>query len=93
MEELFWRSFLIRWVINPDFEKVALGTFSLGSFAATVILFGLEHHLWLAGIMAGVAYYALLYKTKRLGPCVMAHSTTNLALGIHVLATEEWQWW
>jgi CAAX prenyl protease-like protein len=45
MEELFWRSFLIRWVGNPDFEKVAFGTFTLASFVAAVVLFGLEHNL------------------------------------------------
>lgn len=93
MEELFWRSFLIRWVVNPDFEKVAFGTFTLASFAATVVLFGLEHNLWLAGMMAGVAYNGLYYHTRRLWPCVVAHSTTNAILGIHVLVTQEWQWW
>ena len=94
MEELFWRSFLIRWIINPDvFEKVPLGLFSLGSFAATVILFGLEHNLWLAGMMAGAIYNGLLYRTRRLWPCIIAHATTNLTLGIHVLITQEWQWW
>lgn len=93
MEELFWRSFLIRWVINPDFEQVAFGTFTLASFGTTVVLFGLEHNLWLAGMMAGVAYNGLYYKTRRLWPCVVAHATTNCILGIHVLATQEWQWW
>jgi uncharacterized protein len=94
MEELFWRSFLIRWIINPDaFEKVPVGMFTLGSFAATVVLFGLEHHLWLAGMMAGAVYNGLLYQTKRLWPCVIAHGITNLLLGIHVLMTGEWQWW
>ena len=94
MEELFWRSYLIRWIANPDaFEKIPLGTFTLGSFAATVILFGLEHNLWLAGIMAGAIYNGLLYKTRRLWPCVIAHATTNLTLGLHVLMTQEWQWW
>ena len=48
MEELFCRSFLIRWVVNPDSEKVVFGTFTLGSFASTVVVFGLEHNLWLA---------------------------------------------
>jgi len=94
MEELFWRSYLIRWIINPDaFEKVPLGLFTLGSFAATVILFGLEHNLWLAGMMAGTIYNGLLYQTRRLWPCVVAHATTNLVLGFHVLITQEWQWW
>jgi CAAX prenyl protease-like protein len=103
MEELFWRSFLIRYVITlfedkgpnvtPEFTAIPLGTFTPISFGLTVLLFGSEHALWLAGIMAGVAYNLLLYKTRRLWPCVLAHGATNLLLGIHVLVTEEWQWW
>lgn len=93
MEELFWRSFLIRYVMNSRFYLVPLGTFSIASCAITVILFGLEHHLWLAGMMAGAVYNLLLYHTKRLWSCIVAHSVTNFALGIHVLMTAEWQWW
>ncbi len=93
MEELFWRSFLIRWIIDTRFNVIPLGTFTIGSFAATVILFGLEHNLWLAGMMAGALYNVLLYQTRRLWPCILAHGLTNFVLGIHVLVTEEWQWW
>jgi hypothetical protein len=93
MEELFWRSFLIRYVIDQKFESVRLGTFTPLSFALIVVLFGLEHNLWLAGMMAGTAYTLLLYRTGRLWPCILAHAVTNLALGIHVLVTGEWQWW
>ncbi|MBA2252556.1 MAG: CAAX prenyl protease-related protein [Nitrospirales bacterium] len=93
MEELFWRSFLIRYLISSKFESVGLGTFTAFSFVATVVLFGLEHELWLAGMMAGMAYTGLLYYTKRLWPCILAHAVTNFALGIHVLVTGEWRWW
>jgi CAAX prenyl protease-like protein len=93
MEELFWRSFLIRYIVTPRFTTVRLGTFTQLSFGATVVLFGLEHHLWLAGMLAGVAYNLLLYKTRRLWPCILAHAMTNLLLGIHVLLTGEWHWW
>lgn len=93
MEELFWRSFLIRYIVNGNFETVRLGTFTIGSFAATVVLFGLEHNLWLAGMMAGICYNGLLYWTGRLWPCIIAHGITNLVLGIHVLTTGEWHWW
>jgi hypothetical protein len=24
---------------------------------------------------------------------VLAHGVTNLLLGVHVLVTQEWQWW
>ena len=93
MEELFWRSFLIRYLVSPRFESVRLGTFTPLSFGATVVLFGLEHHLWLAGMMAGVAYNLLLYRTGRLWPCILAHGVTNLLLAVHVLVTGEWRWW
>ena len=93
MEELFWRSFLIRYIETTAFTTVRLGTFTPLSFGATVVLFGLEHHLWLAGMLAGAAYNLILYKTRRLWPCILAHALTNLLLGIHVLVTGEWHWW
>ncbi|MFQ5587562.1 MAG: CAAX prenyl protease-related protein [Nitrospiria bacterium] len=93
MEEVFWRSFIIRYIISPDFLKVRLGQFTWVSFLITVVLFGVEHNLWLAGMMAGIAYNLLLYKTRRLWPCIVAHGVTNFILGVHVLVTGEWFWW
>lgn len=92
-EELFWRSFILRYLINPDFTRVPVGAFTWMSFAASSVLFGLEHHLWLAGIMAGVFYNALLYRTKSLAACILAHGVTNLLLGLYVLKTGNWQFW
>lgn len=93
MEELFWRSWLIRYLISPAFTAVRLGSFTVMSCAVTVVFFGLEHQLWLAGMMAGLAYNLVLYKTRRLWACILSHAVTNLILGIHVLVTGEWQWW
>ncbi len=93
MEELFWRSFLIRYLISPHFQYVRIGAFAPLSFIGTVILFGLEHNLWLAGMMAGIAYNLLLYRTGRLWPCIVAHGVTNAILAFHVLVTGESQWW
>lgn len=103
MEELCWRSFLLRYVITlspgaktttpTEFTAIPLGTFTPMSFLVTVVLFGSEHALWLAGMLAGAVYTLLLYKTRRLWPCVLAHGITNLLLGVHVLMTREWHWW
>ena len=93
MEELFWRSFLLRYLINTDFKQVTLGTFSWSSLIWTVLLFGLEHQRWLAGMIAGLLYTLLLYRTKRLSAPILAHSITNLALGIYVLLTQHWEYW
>lgn len=93
MEELFWRSFLLRYIMNPDFMLVRIGSYSLASFTIGAILFGLEHNLVLAGVMAGVAYSLLLYWTKSISQCVLAHAVTNFMLGIYVLQTGYWQFW
>jgi CAAX prenyl protease-like protein len=93
MEELFWRSFLIRYIIDNNFEKVRIGTFTWGSFLLTIVLFGAEHNYIYAGIMAGVVYNLILYKTRSLAQCVLAHSVTNLALAIYVVFTGKWQFW
>lgn len=93
MEELFWRSFLIRYIISPDFSKIPIGRFTWPSFLITAVLFGLEHNLFLAGILAGLAYNLLRYRTKSLSACILAHGVTNLALGIYVLQTGKWYFW
>lgn len=93
MEELFWRSFLIRYIIDNNFEKVRVGTFTWASFLLTVVLFGLEHNYIYAGIMAGIIYNLILYKTRSLAQCVLAHAVTNLALAIYVVYTGKWQFW
>jgi CAAX prenyl protease-like protein len=93
MEELFWRSFLMRYLISAHFETVPLGALTPFSFGLMAVLFGVEHDLWLAGIMAGAAYGLLLARTRNLWACVIAHAVTNLALGVYVLVTHEWYWW
>jgi len=92
-EELFWRSFILRYIINPDFTSIRIGAFTWPSFIIASVLFGLEHNLWLAGIVAGVLYNMLLYRTKNLYLCIMAHGMTNLLLGIYVIKTGLWAFW
>ena len=94
MEELFWRSFAIRWLINDkDFTQVQIGTFTWFSCSVIVLGFGFEHHRWVVGILAGILYHALLYYKKDLFHCILAHAVTNLLLGIYVLVTAQWTFW
>ncbi|KJS32794.1 MAG: hypothetical protein VR64_04440 [Desulfatitalea sp. BRH_c12] len=93
MEELFWRSFILRYAIHPNFRDVALGTFTWFSFSTVVILFGLEHHQIIEGMLAGVVYALLVIKQKSLKGAILAHGVTNLGLGIYVIATESWRFW
>lgn len=93
MEELFWRAFLIRWLVNEDFKKVPVGTFTWASFAITVVLFGAEHREWLAGLICGVLYNWLYYKRKDVFACVVAHAVSNAALAAWVLVRGDWKFW
>ncbi len=93
MEELFWRAFLIRWLVHPDFKRVSVGTFTWPSFLITVALFGAEHREWLAGLICGALYNWLLYRTRSVVACVIAHAASNAALAAWVLARGDWRFW
>ena len=93
MEELFWRSFLLRYLIDTNFTEVAIGRYSLFSFLAVAILFGLEHHYVFAGIMAGVIFNGIYYYTRSIVHCIISHAVANLCLAYYVLSTGYWQFW
>jgi CAAX prenyl protease-like protein len=93
MEELFWRAFLLRWLIQEDFKRVPLGAFSWLSFVGTTVLFGLAHQQWLAAVICGALYNGLLYWRKDLFACVIAHAVSNGLLAAYVLATADWKFW
>jgi CAAX prenyl protease-like protein len=93
MEELFWRSFLMRWIEETDFEKVDPSQVGLKSFVITIVLFGFEHNLWLAGIVAGAAYSALFMRHRTLWSPILAHAVTNGLLGVWVVSTGSWSYW
>ena len=93
MEELFWRSFLMRWLQAPVFEGVEPQRVGAKAILLSTFVFMLAHPLWLAAIVAGLAY-ALLYRaTGKLWTAVIAHAVTNGALGIWVVHSGQWQFW
>ncbi len=94
IEELFWRGWLMRYLIHPDFTKVTLGTFSALSFFVTAIFFASEHGpFWDVGFAAGVIYNWWLMRTKSLSDCILAHAVTNACLAGYVLKFGHWEYW
>ena len=93
LEEVFFRSFLYRYVARADFLSVRLGSFAWQPFLLASVIFGLEHREWLAGILCGFAYQGLVCWKKRLGDAITAHSITNLLLGLWVVWQGAWQFW
>lgn len=94
VEELFWRGWLMRWLINPDFQKVPLGAYTPSSFLITAALFASEHGAyWEVGLIAGLIYNAWMIRTKSLGDCILAHAVTNGILSAYIVFANKWEYW
>lgn len=92
-EELFWRSFVYRWMIGDKFWQVDLGTFQPFIFLTVALIFGVEHSQWFAGIIAGLAFGWVLLRTRDLGAAIFSHATANFILGLYVLMTGDYHFW
>jgi hypothetical protein len=94
VEELFWRAWLMRWLIHKDFHKVPLGAYTPFAFCATAILFAAEHgSYWDVGLLTGIVYNFWMIRTKSVANCILMHAVTNASLSAYVIAAAQWQYW
>ena len=93
MEELFWRSFVMRRIDSADFMALDPRATSMMALVLTSAVFALEHREWLAGLAAGLAYGMVYRRTGNLRLCIASHASTNLTIAGWVLATGEWRHW
>src|SRR5437667_3831151 len=93
LEEVFYRSFIYRYLIKAAFQSVPLGQFHWRSFLVAAALFGCAHREWLAGILCGFAYQGLVCWKKRLGDAITAHAITNFLLALWVVGRGAWNFW
>ncbi len=94
VEELFWRSFLMRWLAGHPFWSVPLGKYTHFSFWIAAVLFASEHGpYWEVGLLAGIAYNWWIVRTRSLADCIVAHAVTNGCLAAHVLISGRWEYW
>jgi len=95
MEEIFWRAFLLRFLIDEHFEQVPFGKFSWLSFAIVTVAFTFSHSRldWLAAFICGVLYNVVAYRSRSLASCILAHATSNLLLGLWIMQTRQWGFW
>ena len=95
MEEVFWRGFVLRYLVKEDFTAVPLGTFTRLSFGATALGFMLEHTSadYPAALITGALYNLVAVRTRSLPACIAAHAVTNLLLGVYIMRTHQWGFW
>ena len=93
-EELFWRGWLMRWLVRPDFTRVNLGTYSPLAFTLTALLFASEHGpYWDVGLITGIAFNAWMIRQKKLGDLFVAHAVANACLSAYAIGFEKWEYW
>lgn len=92
-EEYFFRGFLYRWLRKGDFLSIPVAKYDAQVFWMVVLVFGLEHDRWLLGMVAGAVYGWTVLRTGRILPAVIAHSVTNLLLGVYVIFSHQYGFW
>lgn len=93
VEEVFWRGFLMRWLVHPDWQQVPIGAMTPTAFWLVTLLFTLAHPEWVAAAAYGALLNLYLLWKRDLWGCVVAHAISNLLLGIYVLTTGSWRLW
>jgi uncharacterized protein len=93
MEELFWRSFLMRWIASREFLSVDPQNVGAVALVVSSALFASEHSMWLAGLLAGLVYGWLYVRTANLWIPIVSHTVTNGTLGLWIIATGQWRFW
>lgn len=97
VEELFWRGFLMRYLLTDDgrFEKIPFGTHAWRVFWIVTVAVMLIHNTedYLGAFVWGALMYFVAARTKSLGACVVMHAVGNLALGLYVMKTRQWGFW
>jgi len=99
-EEIFWRAFLMRFILDRDgpngrFWKIPFGKASKLTFFIVTGLFVSVHapvdHL--AAIVYGSLTYWVTVKTKSLSAVVVMHAVANLIMGVYALSFEKYGLW
>ncbi len=97
VEEIFWRGFLMRWLIESKkrWDEIPIGTFGHLSFWGTTVMVGLAHAGpdFLVALIWGALIGFVTLRAKNLWAPVVAHAVANLALGIYIMKTGSWGLW
>ena len=94
LEELFWRAWMLRWLVKTDFESLPMGSADRQSVWIVAALFAVEHGpYWEVGLLTGVMWNWWMMRTKSLGDLIFVHAVTNLILSLYVIWSKQWQFW
>ncbi len=91
VEEFFLRAFVMRFVVEADWWRVPFGTVTPVAIAAGTLIPMMMHP---AELLAAAVWFTLvtwlMFKTRSIWDCILAHAVTNLLLGVWVVASGDW---
>lgn len=97
VEELFWRGFMMRFVLKPDgdYWKIPFGTASWKSYLIVTALVVFVHSPadYAAAFVWGTLVYGVAVWTRSLLACVVMHGVANFLMGWYALAFEKYGLW
>lgn len=94
VEELFFRSFLYRWVVaGSNWRNARLDVWNWNGVLWTAFVFSLEHSPRFAVAFLCAIVYQFAAKRCGIAGAMLAHITTNLVLALYVMATGKWFFW
>jgi exosortase E/protease (VPEID-CTERM system) len=88
-EELAFRGYALRRLIDVDFTKVSFRASSVLAVAGSSLAFAAVHERWAAAFLTGVAYALVQIRTGRMMDAVAAHVASNVVIAAWVLASGE----
>ena len=93
-EELAFRGYLARRILQPDVDIVPYRTLTLTAILLSSAAFGLMHgKMALAGCASGLLFALAAKLRNRIGEAVSAHVTANLLLALWVLLRGDYALW
>jgi len=93
-EELAFRGYLARRLVDREFDSIPFSAVTLLSIGLSSVAFGLMHgRQWMVGVVAGLVYAGMMKRTGRLSDAIVAHATSNLLLAVWVLSRGDWAQW
>jgi CAAX prenyl protease-like protein len=95
IEEFFLRGFLMRYISDDrNWPQMSFGAVTRAGIIAGTVVPMLMHP---GELLAAAVWFSLvtwlMFRTKNIWDCVVAHAVTNLLLGIYVVTQHQWQLW
>jgi hypothetical protein len=91
IEELFMRGFFMRYYTSVEWPTLDFGNISFQAVAIATAFSVAMHPERFAMLVWFTLITLLMYRTRNIWDCIVAHAVTNFLLGVYVVSTGNWE--